>query len=129
MNAVRIVSASSLAVVLALAGCQTNFGRFSRGPVASAPTGIEGEWQSTDGIAISRFAGGVFETVATDTGNKLAEGTYTYRNPTTVDITMTSLIRQTQSAAACAQVAVNQLNCTSSDGKQFVLVRRQAGMT
>lgn len=114
----------TLAALAALAGCQTGGG----GPAAVAvqPTGVEGDWLSTDGVALSRFTGGSFETIATDTNNKLSQGTYRYTDNRTVAIEVTSIIRQTQSSVNCALVTQQQLNCTSSSGQQFVLVRRQA---
>jgi hypothetical protein len=94
------------------------------GPGANASSPFEGEWMSTDGVAISRFSGGVFETIATDTGNKLADGNYHLVDARTAAITVRSLIRQTTSNVNCALAAPTQLNCTSSTGQQFVLTRR-----
>lgn len=109
---------------LALSACQST--AVTPRPVPVQPTGVEGEWMSTDGVAISRFSGGIFETVATDTGNRLAEGSYRHRDQRTIEISMTSLIRQTTSAVNCALVSPSQLNCTSSSGQQFILTRRTA---
>lgn len=125
-NARTILSALALAGVTAVAGCQT--GAPGPRPVVVQPTGVEGEWMSTDGVAMSRFTGGAFETVAVDTGNKLATGSYSYSDAKTIAIQVTSIIRQTTSSVNCAMVTVQQLNCTSSGGQQFVLVRRQAGV-
>jgi hypothetical protein len=75
---------------------------------------------------MSRFSGGVFQTTAIDTGNKLADGSYQMVDNRNVAITVKSLIRQTTSSVNCALVASNQLNCTSSTGQQFVLTRRPA---
>jgi hypothetical protein len=111
-----------LAALAALAGCQMAAPRPT--PVAVQPQGVEGTWVGTDGVAMSSFGNGTFVTTATDTGNRLAEGTYRYRDARTVEISMTSLIRQTTSAVNCALVTQAQLNCTSSTGQQFVLVRR-----
>ncbi|WP_353644768.1 hypothetical protein [Mesorhizobium sp. WSM2239] len=123
---VRILfSAGSLAALaFVLSGCMT--GGPVGGPLAAAPTGVEGEWLSTDGVAVSRFSGGVFQTTALDTGNKLADGSYQMVDNRNVAITVKSLIRQTTSSVNCALVASNQLNCTSSTGQQFVLTRRPA---
>lgn len=122
-----IVSAFAAASLAVLAGCVSGGGGGGgQPPIVANPTGVEGEWLSADGVAISRFAGGVFETVATDTGNKLAEGSYRYTDQRSVEITVISLIRQTTTAVACALVTVQQLNCTSSAGQQFVLTRRAA---
>jgi hypothetical protein len=119
---------SPLVGILALTGCQmTGPGPGGSGPTARAPTGVEGEWLSTDGVAMSRFTGGAFETLAVDTGNKLATGSYRYADARTIEISVTSIIRQTTSSVNCALVTQQQLNCTSSGGQQFVLVRKQGG--
>jgi len=114
---------ATIATAAMLAGCvATGPG----GPIANAPSAVEGEWMSADGVAISRFSGGVFETIATDTGNKLADGNYRHADARTVEITVRSLIRQTTSNVNCALVTQSQLNCTSSTGQQFILTRRGA---
>jgi hypothetical protein len=119
----RVAAAASLAATVALAGCMSP-GGLGGGPIQPAQTGVEGSWMSTDGVAISRFSGGVFETVAADTGNKLADGNYRYVDARTVEITVVSLIRQTTTTVNCALATTQQLNCTSSTGQQFVLARR-----
>lgn len=128
MNTLRLVAAAT--ALAALAGCTFDGprygGGYGSGPVARAPSGVEGDWVGTDGVAISRFTGGRFETIATDTGNKLAEGNYFQRDARTIDINLTSLIRQTTSSVTCGIVNPRQMNCTSSTGSQFVLVRRGA---
>lgn len=118
------LTGASLAALAALAGCQMVSSRPA--PIAVQTAGVDGDWMSTDGVAISRFIGGRFETIATDTGNKLAEGSYQYSDARTVAITVRSLIRQTTTNVNCAVATPTQLNCTSSDGNQFVLVRRTA---
>ena len=120
----KVSSIAAVAMAAALAGCMSA-GPIG-GPIVSKPSGVEGDWMSTDGVAISRFAGGVFETVATDTGNKLADGNYRYADNRTVEITVISLIRQTTTNVNCALANPSQLNCTSSTGQQFVLTRRRA---
>ena len=125
LNARTLFSATPIIAVLALAGCQmTGPGSMGPGSSASRPTGVEGEWMSTDGVAMSRFTGGAFETLAVDTGNKLATGSYRYADARTIEISVTSIIRQTTSSVNCALVSPQQLNCTSSAGQQFVLTRR-----
>ncbi|MBX3566866.1 MAG: hypothetical protein KF914_02325 [Rhizobiaceae bacterium] len=94
-------------------------------PKSAAASGVEGEWLSSDGIAVSRLSGGVFTTNALDTGNKLADGSYRV-NGSVVEITVVSLIRNTTTNVNCALVSPNQLNCTSSTGQQFILNRRNA---
>jgi hypothetical protein len=62
---------------------------------AAAPQGIEGEWISTDGVAVTQFTEGAFQTVALDTGKKLADGSYRMVGAQAAEIKMRSLIRQT----------------------------------
>ena len=119
----KLFSAAALAAMSAgLVGCMAGGGP-GGGPLAAA-SGVEGEWLSTDGVAVSRFSGGVFQTTALDTGNKLADGSYQMVDDRTVAISVKSLIRQTTSSVNCALAAPTQLNCTSSTGQQFVLTRR-----
>lgn len=120
-----LVFAGALAsLATLLAGCVSS-GPGGSGPIATAPRGVEGDWMSTDGVAVSRFSGGVFQTNALDTGNKLAEGSYRMADARTVEITMHSLIRQTTTNVNCLMATGAQLNCTSASGQQFVLTRRQ----
>jgi hypothetical protein len=120
-----LAAAGMIAALTLLAGCMGGGGA-QQPPVSARPTGVEGEWLSSDGVAISRFAGGIFETIATDTGNKLADGSYTYLDARSVTISVRSLIRQTTTAVNCALASPAQLNCTASNGSQFILTRRQA---
>ena len=97
-----------------------------RAAAPAAPRGVEGQWISADGVAVSTFSGGVFTTTATDTGNKLADGSYSMTDRNNVAITVGSKIRQTTTSVNCAVAGASQLNCTSSSGQQFVLNRRTA---
>lgn len=131
INAGKFHAIAAIGIALALAGCQSGGGpSYSGGGFSStAPqpsSGFNGDWISTDGVAISRFTNGYFETLATDTGNKLAEGSYTQLDPSSVSISVTSLIRQNTTQVNCAMVSQTQLNCTSSAGAQFSLIRRAA---
>jgi hypothetical protein len=122
----RLTGFSALAALLALSACQTiDFG----GPSAVAPPPVgaaEGQWVGTDGVAVSTFANGVFSSHATDTGSKLAEGSYQYTDARSVSINFKSLLRGTMVSANCAVVTSSQMNCTSSSGAQFSLIRRAA---
>tara|TARA_B100000949_G_scaffold230101_1_gene239994 strand:- start:1786 stop:2151 length:366 start_codon:yes stop_codon:yes gene_type:complete len=112
------------ALPLALAACQS--ASYSSPGYNSPPpqAGIEGQWTDPNGI-ISSFYGGRFETRTTDgTNSLLARGNYTQVNPRLVEIDMTSLVRNTTSRVNCALATPNQLNCTSSTGSQFSLVRK-----
>jgi len=106
-----------LASALILSGCAAVAPR-------SAESALEGQWSDAQGVAVSTFSGGRFQTVATDTGNRLSEGTYRFRDSQTIEISMISLIRQTQINVTCAIVTPNQLNCTNAQGQNFVLTRR-----
>jgi len=93
-------------------------------PMAAAPKGVEGSWIDAKGTGLSTFSSGKFTTVATDTGQKLADGSYTMTGATSVQINGTSLIRQTGVSFNCLLVSTSQLNCTSAAGQNFVLTRR-----
>jgi hypothetical protein len=119
----------SAALVLVGAGllsaCQT--GSLGGSDVSvNRPSGIDGDWIGTDGVAVSSFVGGTFTSRANDTGQVLAQGNYTYRDQKNIDIAFRSLIRNTSVNAACIVVTPSQMNCTSSSGAQFTLVRRAA---
>jgi hypothetical protein len=115
----RSAFAGVLVGLAALAACQ------SAGPSGPgmAPSGVEGDWMSSDGVAISRFSGGSFSTTALDTGNKLAEGSYVVSGAN-VSITGTSVIRQSPISFNCLMASSKQLNCTSAAGQNFTLIRR-----
>lgn len=119
----KVFSAGAVgALSVILAGCMGDGGGGS--PSRPAQTGVEGSWIDAQGTGLSTLTGGAFSTVATDTGQKLAEGSYTLTNPTSVQINGTSLIRQSPISFNCLLVSARQLNCTSSAGQQFVLTRR-----
>lgn len=117
----------SAALTLVLAGCMSG-PQSDGGPVQTVrPTdAVQGQWFDTSGVAFSNFNGGVFETRANDTKEKLAEGNYRFVGANLVEIDLRSLARGTQSKVNCALVSGGQLNCTSSSGQQFSLTRRSA---
>lgn len=119
MTPLRIIAIGALAGLLA--ACQSV--SYSPRPVPVQPQGIEGQWVDPNGI-ISSFSNGRFETRTTDTNSLLAQGSYRYVSNEVVEIDLTSLLRQTNSRVNCAMVTQSQLNCTSSTGSQFTLVRR-----
>ena len=116
MRSVMVISALVASAILA--GCQASTG------LRGQPSGVEGQWVGTDGVAVSSFGGGQFESTATDTGNRLAIGTYRYSDSRNVAITVNSLIRQTTTNVNCTLINPGQLNCTTDSGQQFTLVRR-----
>ena len=95
MTIARKVLSMSIAGALAtmLAACATSGP--DQPPMAASPKGVEGSWIDAKGTGLSTFTGGTFTTVATDTGQKLADGSYTMTGATSVQINGTSLIRQT----------------------------------
>ena len=110
-----------------LSACQTiDFGGNQSAATAPPLGAAEGQWVGTDGVAVSTFANGAFSSNATDTGAKLAEGSYQYTDARSVSINFKSLIRKTSVSANCAVVTDTQMNCTSSSGAQFSLVRKAA---
>jgi hypothetical protein len=122
-NARKLLSASALAgLSIILAGCLGGGG--GGGSTRPVQTGVEGTWIDAQGTGLSTLSGGIFTTVATDTGQKLAEGSYALTGATSTQITGTSLIRQAPISFNCLLVSSSQLNCTSSAGTQFVLTRR-----
>ncbi|TGQ71173.1 hypothetical protein EN829_001970 [Mesorhizobium sp. M00.F.Ca.ET.186.01.1.1] len=125
MNIARKVLSMSVAAaaMAGLAACTTSGP--DQPPIGAATQkGVEGSWIDAKGTGLSTFTGGTFTTVATDTGQKLADGSYTMTGATSVQINGTSLIRQTPVSFNCLLVSTSQLNCTSSSGQNFVLTRR-----
>lgn len=122
----KLVTAAMVLVTAgALAACTTSppppgGGGFGGG----ARSGVEGSWIDAQGTGLSTFSGGAFQTVATDTGQKLSDGSYRMTGPTSVEITGTSLIRQAPISFNCLMISTSQLNCTSGTGQNFVLTRR-----
>jgi hypothetical protein len=119
----KLLSAGAAASLLAAAACTTT-GPSDQPSMAAAPKGVEGNWIDAKGTGLSTFAAGNFTTVATDTGQKLSQGSYTMTGATSVEIHGTSLIRQTPVSFNCLMVSTSQLNCTSASGQNFVLTRR-----
>ena len=112
-----------------LASCQTYELGSRTVEVAPAPVGIDGEWVDTRGINTAKFGGGTFTSVDANTGQTMARGSYTYQDQQNVNLAFTSLIRNTTVNAACLVVAQSQLNCTTSSGAKFTLVRKAATPT
>ncbi|UVK47271.1 hypothetical protein BPNPMPFG_003034 [Mesorhizobium sp. AR07] len=125
MTIARKVLSMSVAGAIAamLSACATS-GPDAPPMAAATQKGVEGSWIDAKGTGLSTFTGGTFTTVATDTGQKLADGSYTMTGATSVQINGTSLIRQTPVSFNCLMVSTSQLNCTSSSGQNFVLTRR-----
>jgi hypothetical protein len=114
----------ALIAVVTLSACVSSAPpRMQQQQASLAPQGVEGSWADPNGI-VSTFQGGTFSTRSTDSNALLASGTYTSLSPTLVEISMTSLVRNTQSRVNCSLVTPSQLNCTQDSGAQFSLTRR-----
>lgn len=109
-----------------LASCQTSIIDTRAPSVAPTPSGIDGDWVDTRGINTAKFGAGTFTSVDSTTGQTMARGSYSYAGPQNVNLAFTSLVRNTSVNAACLLVARSQLNCTTSSGAKFTLVRRAA---
>ncbi|MDZ7823141.1 MAG: hypothetical protein U5K75_03265 [Ahrensia sp.] len=121
----KIVSAMSAAALM-LSGCVVSGpggGLPTRQP--TAPTFAEGNWQQGDSASYV-FGNGNFVGTASDTGNKVADGTYRYTNQNSIQISSFSAVQQKQITANCLLINQVQMNCTSDTGAQFSLVRRVA---
>ena len=118
-----IMNKRSLIVVLAMLGltaCQT---QQSYTPVAQASS-FEGQWVDQNGI-LSTFNNGKFQTKTTDgTNTLLAIGNYKQVTPTLAEIELKSLVRRTVTQVNCALATQNRMNCTTSSGAQFALLRQ-----
>jgi hypothetical protein len=102
----------------ALAACQ------SAGPgPGPAPTSVDGQWMSPDGATVSTFSGGTFSATSTSSGKKILEGSYVVSGAT-VQIIGTSPITQTSVNYNCSVASPKALNCSSSAGQSFTLVRK-----
>ena len=122
MTHLRAMTSAGAAICLGLllTGCMGGGGTSGR---PTAPSGVEGAWLDANGI-LSTFDNGSFRTVTTDTGQTLSEGSYVMTGPSAVQITGTSLLRNTQLSVACSLISANQLNCTTAAGQQYGLTRR-----
>ncbi len=94
--------------------------------IAAAParSPVEGQWQGTDGVAVSTFTAGKFTSNSASTGELLTEGTYTEAPSGLIQLSFYSLRSQKNVAANCLIAEGQRLNCTLDSGTQFVLVRK-----
>lgn len=116
---------------VALAGCTIPAPTFGGGgggggggtTVARAGP-LDGNWGDAGGVATASLVNGRFVSVANDTGNRVAEGTYTYTGRQSIALDYFSLLRQTRIRANCVLSGPSTLNCTNDTGQQFQLIRR-----
>ncbi|EDQ34436.1 hypothetical protein HPDFL43_15602 [Hoeflea phototrophica DFL-43] len=139
MNTLRIFVIGILAAILA--ACQS--ATYSPRPMAIQPQGVEGEWvdqnsrvsgvdtagqRSGSELVVSTIRGGRFESRSSASGLLVAQGTYTELSANLIEINVTPLSAgRAPSVVRCALASQSQLNCTSSTGAQFTLVRQSVG--
>ncbi|WP_306118742.1 MULTISPECIES: hypothetical protein [unclassified Roseitalea] len=115
---------------MALSGCVALTPPPGGGGTDGRLRAVEGTWTDASGVATASLVNGRFVNVANDTGNRVAEGTYTYagRDPVTgqpsITLSFFSLLRETRIRANCVLQNPNTLNCTNDSGQQFQLLRR-----
>ena len=111
------------ALAVAVAGCTT--GGPGAPPISSAPRGVEGSWIDAQGTGISTFAGGRFQTAATDTGQNLADGSYTM-TATATDASGQSTAISTQVQAQVSSVDLTQNPpLLSINGQNYTMTQLQ----
>lgn len=124
----RLVKVGSMVAVagLIVSGCVVS----GPGPtqIPSAPrvpsqTFAEGSWQQGT-VATYVFGNGTFVGTASDTGNKVADGTYRYISGDTIQISSFSTVQQKTIVANCLLVSGGSaMNCTNDTGLNFSLTR------
>ena len=115
---------ATLIALTTLGGCVMDApgggGRFA---MRSGPA--EGNWGDPGGNIAATFRNGSFTAVATDTGNKSAQGSYNYTGSNSLSLDYLAIVRGERIQANCLLVAgSSSMNCTESTGRQFSLVRR-----
>ena len=121
-TALKMVAA--VAGLMMLGGCVIATAPGGGGPSANLAGAADGTWGDAGGVATSSLANGRFVSVANDTGNRVAEGTYVYTSRDSIALDFFSLLRQTRTQANCVLASANTLNCTNDTGQQFQLFRR-----
>lgn len=123
MRGIKTIGAVAVTATI-LSGCIAtgpNFGG-GGGTVPRTPTFAEGNWQQ-GALASYVFGNGSFVGTATDTGNKVADGTYRYINANTIQISSFSAVQQKTIVANCLLINGATMNCTADSGSTFSLAR------
>ena len=123
MRGIKTIGVIAVSATI-LSGCIATGPSFRGGGSAPrTPTFAEGNWQQ-GALASYIFGNGSFVGTATDTGNKVADGTYRYINTNTIQISSFSAVQQKTIVANCLLVGSNTMNCTADSGSTFSLSRR-----
>ena len=109
---------SLAAGLLMLAACQT-----AKIDPTAGGGGLAGNWAPDGGGYTAVFRNGTFQTVATDTGNVISQGSYVAQSVAQVDLNWTSNITGQPNSAKCQRPDPNSLICTDAGGKSFTLRR------
>ena len=109
----------AIGLLFVLVSCQLN-------KEVAGPPIVNGKWASADGVYTSEFSNGAFRSIANDTGNTLAEGSYIVRSETAVDLSWTSRLSGASNTAKCTKPSADVLNCNDATGNRFTLRRTSA---
>ena len=111
----RTAGRAALFAALVLAACQTYEAQPQR-------TAMDGRWASTDGVFIADFDRGSFTSRFTQTGEVLAQGTYSVTG-NTISMRWLSVQAQAQRAATCTMTSASTVQCQQDGGGTFDLQR------
>ncbi|MEO0498024.1 MAG: hypothetical protein AAF141_11780 [Pseudomonadota bacterium] len=115
---------------VALVGCTSvNSGRTfvrSSGPVTQAPPifgvqQVNGNWRDSAGNFTAEFRDGQFQSIAPDTGQSVAVGTYRTFGTDSVAISFKTAAG-TESSANCRYQST-VMSCQNPDGRSFTMLR------
>ena len=121
---IRISTTGALLLGLALSACQSLPYRpmAPAAPIAPAPTAMDGNWASSDGVFYASFQGGSFISRFTQTNEILAQGTYTV-DGNNVSMQWLSVQAQQQRSANCTIAGSGTVQCNQAGGGSFELTR------
>jgi hypothetical protein len=111
----RTAGRTALFATFILAACQS----FDTQPQR---TQMDGRWASTDGVFIAEFERGTFTSRFVQTGEVLAQGTYTVNGPN-VSMRWLSVQAQAQRSATCTFTGASMVHCQQDGGGTFDLQR------
>lgn len=112
----QMAGRAALFAALILAACQ------SYQTQQPQQTAMDGRWASTDGVFIADFDRGSFTSRFTQTGEVLAQGTYSVAG-STVSMRWLSVQAQAQRAATCTLTSASTVHCQQDGGGTFDLQR------
>ncbi len=112
----RTAGYAALFAALMLTACQTY-------QVAQPQrTAMDGRWASTDGVFVAEFDRGSFTSRFVQTGEVLAQGTYSVSG-SAVSLRWLSVQAQAQRSASCTFTTASTVQCQQDGGGAFELQR------